>query len=100
MDAGTIIGHVAAVLTTVSFLPQAIQTIKTKETEGISIYMYSLFTVGVAMWLAYGIYYQILPIILANSFTIIFAIIILTYKIRSMAKDSVRFRMMKINRSK
>lgn len=78
----TIIGLVAATCTTASFIPQAIKTIQTKETSGISLGMYSLFTTGTLMWLIYGIFGNSLPIIVANSITFIFAAIILVYKLR------------------
>ena len=53
-DTVSTIGYVAAFCTTVSFLPQAIKTIQTKDTSGISLYMYALFTVGTLFWLIYG----------------------------------------------
>jgi MtN3 and saliva related transmembrane protein len=62
-----IFGYVAAFLTTLSFLPQAIKTIKEKNTEGISLVMYSLFTGGVLMWLVYGIFVKDTPIVVANA---------------------------------
>ncbi|WP_462250058.1 SemiSWEET transporter [Ekhidna sp.] len=77
-----LIGYIAAFLTTVSFAPQALKTIKTKSTEGISLVMYILFTSGIVCWLIYGIFLDELPIILANSITLILSIIILTYKVK------------------
>jgi MtN3 and saliva related transmembrane protein len=72
----------AAFGTTVSFLPQAIKTIQTKDTSGISLAMYALFTVGTLLWLIYGIMSHSLPVAVANVITFIFASIILIYKIR------------------
>jgi MtN3 and saliva related transmembrane protein len=77
-----IFGYLAAILTTISFLPQAIKTIKEKNTEGISLVMYSLFTSGVLMWLVYGIFVKDTPIIIANSITLILAVTILALKIK------------------
>ncbi|MEH7503986.1 SemiSWEET transporter [Neobacillus drentensis] len=77
-----IFGYLAALLTTISFLPQAIKTIKEKNTEGISLVMYSLFTSGVLMWLVYGIFVKDTPIIIANSITLILAVTILALKIK------------------
>lgn len=71
------IGYLAAILTTFSFLPQAIKTIKTKCTKGISIVMYSMFTIGVFFWLVYGILIKDYVIIFAESITFLFAFIIL-----------------------
>ena len=82
INSTTIIGLIAAFCTTVSFLPQALQTIKTKDTKGISLSMYSLFTFGTVLWLAFGILSMNYPIMIANGITLILAIIILTYKIR------------------
>lgn len=82
MDTTFILGNIAAVLTSVSFLPQAIQVIKTKNTQGISLPMYLMFVVGVILWLIYGILQRDLPLILANIVTLIFASIILFYKIK------------------
>ncbi|MDF2885018.1 MAG: hypothetical protein K0R54_5589 [Clostridiaceae bacterium] len=78
---------VAAILTTSSFVPQAIKTIKTKDTSGISFFMYLLFTIGVLLWVIYGIYIKDNAIIIANLITFIFAFIILKYKIANIKKD-------------
>jgi MtN3 and saliva related transmembrane protein len=82
MDYTTIIGLIAAFCTTVSFIPQVIQIIKTKETKGISLAMYIVFTTGIASWLIYGIMLQDIPIIAANTITFILAATILIFKIK------------------
>ncbi len=76
-----IIGSIAAFLTTVSFLPQAIKTIKTKNTTGISLGMYLTFSTGVSFWLAYGILTNLLFITIANIITLAFANSVLIVKI-------------------
>lgn len=76
------IGFIAASLTTVSFIPQLIKTVKTKETKHISLFMYLIFTLGVAMWVIYGALTHDLPVILANSITLCFISIILFLKIK------------------
>ena len=78
----TIIGFAAAFCTTVSFLPQAIKTIRTKDTSGISLYMYLLFAVGTMLWLLFGIFSHNQPVITANAITFAFAAVILYYKIK------------------
>lgn len=78
-----IIGLAAAFLTTASFIPQALKTIKTKDTSGISLSMYIMFTLGVFLWLIYGFYIKDVAITVANVITFIFASIILIYKIRN-----------------
>ncbi len=76
------IGWIAAALTTFSFLPQAIKTVKEKNTAGISLGMYSMFTVGVFLWLVYGFIIGDIPLMLSNIVTFIFASIVLTMKLK------------------
>ena len=75
------IGYLAATLTTASFLPQAILTIRTRDTESLSLSMYSLFTLGVLCWLIYGVYISNKAIIFANAITLVLAASILSFKI-------------------
>jgi MtN3 and saliva related transmembrane protein len=76
-----IIGYLAAILTTASFVPQAILTIKTRDTESLSLGMYSTFTLGVLCWLVYGIYLNNRVIIIANAITLLLAVLILSVKL-------------------
>lgn len=78
-----ILGYLAAFCTTVAFLPQTIQVIRTKDTEALSLSMYSLFTVGVIFWLCYGLAKKDYAIIIANAITAVLSAIILTMKIQS-----------------
>ncbi|HRN72696.1 MAG TPA: SemiSWEET transporter [Ginsengibacter sp.] len=78
----TILGFIAAGLTTSSFIPQAVKTIRTNDTKSISLFMYLLFSTGTLLWLLFGIFSGNMPIIVANAITLVFAIIILIYKIR------------------
>lgn len=82
MDWITIIGFAAAVCTTSSFLPQAVKTIRTKDTSGISLSMYLLFAIGTLLWLLYGIFSHNTPVMIANAITMAFAAVILFYKIK------------------
>ena len=77
-----IIGYCAAFLTTIAFLPQAIQSWRTRDLSGISLGMYSLFTVGVGLWLVYGLIIEKWPLILANAMTFALALSILLLKLR------------------
>lgn len=77
-----IIGYCAAFLTTIAFLPQAIQSWRTKDLSGISLGMYSLFTAGVGLWLVYGLIIEKWPLILANALTFALALSILLLKLR------------------
>ena len=78
----TVIGLIAAALTTGSFLPQAIKTFKTKKTKDLSLPMYLALTIGVFLWFIYGLYLQSAPIILANAVSFIFTASILFLKIK------------------
>lgn len=82
MNFADLIGYAAAILTTAAFIPQAWLTFKTRDVSGISLSMYSTFTLGVALWLVYGWYLQAWPIVLANSITLSLAVAILTMKLR------------------
>lgn len=64
------LGYLAAALTTAAFVPQAWLTFRTRDTTGISLSMYSVFTAGVALWLAYGLMLGAWPLILANAVTL------------------------------
>lgn len=78
------IGLLAACLTTLSFLPQAILIIRTRETAGISFTMYLMFTSGVAAWFIYGLLRGDIPVILANFVTLNLAGIVLFLKFRAL----------------
>ena len=82
------IGIIAAVLTTVSFIPQVIQVVRTKDTSSISLFMYVLFVVGVMGWIIHGIIMQDNAIIFANVFTFIFSSYILFVKIQNTLKQA------------
>ncbi len=74
------LGYAAATLTTASFIPQAWLTFRTRDVSGISLSMYSVFTVGVALWLLYGLALQAWPIVAANCVTLVLAGSILVMK--------------------
>ncbi len=90
MDNTTIIGNIAAILTTTSFLPQAIKTIKTKNTAGLSLPMYLLFVLGVTLWLIYGLLNKQIPIILGNSITLLLAGVILGFMIKEQLANKIK----------
>jgi MtN3 and saliva related transmembrane protein len=76
------IGYVAASMTTFSFVPQALHTFRTRDVSGISLGMYSVFTLGVALWLVYGFSLGAWPVIVANFITLALAASILGMKLR------------------
>ncbi len=77
-----ILGYIAAILTTSSFVPQAWHTFSTRDVSGISLGMYSVFTVGVACWLGYGLLLGAWPVVVANAITLALAATILVMKLR------------------
>lgn len=88
MEPTEIIGFVAASLTTVSFYPQAFKIIKTKDTQSISLVMYSIINLGIGLWLVYGILKGDKPIIYANAFTLVASLTILMLKLKDTLKRS------------
>ena len=76
------IGSAAATLTTTAFIPQAWQVWRTRHTADISLGMYTLFTLGVALWLGYGILLASWPIIIANCITLLLAGAVLLMKLK------------------
>ena len=75
------LGYVAATLTTASFVPQAWLTFRTRDVSGISLAMYSVFTLGIALWLVYGLFIEAWPVVIANVVTFALAAAILTMKL-------------------
>ncbi|HKJ94258.1 MAG TPA: SemiSWEET transporter [Gammaproteobacteria bacterium] len=78
----TLIGLLAAFLTSLAFLPQVVKTIRTRATADLSLGMYAVFTTGVALWLLYGLLVADKPIIVANAFTLVLSATVLTMKLR------------------
>lgn len=81
MDPVRWLGYLAAACTTLSFLPQVLRTLRTRDTSGISLWMYLLFCTGVALWLAYGIAIGDGPMVAANVVTLALAGAVLALKI-------------------
>lgn len=78
----TLIGLIAACLTTVAFTPQVVKAWRTRSTRDISLGMYLVLATGIVMWLIYGLMIDDAPLILANAVTLVFVSIILYCKIR------------------
>ena len=76
------LGTIAATLTTISFVPQALKAIRSRETRGISLLMYAAFTVGIGFWFAYGVALHSWPMIVSNAITFVLAATILVFKLR------------------
>lgn len=82
MTSAELVGYLAATLTTCSFVPQAWLTFRTRDVRGISLGMYSAFTLGVALWLLYGVLMAAWPIVIANAITLALASVVLGFKLR------------------
>ncbi|MGC2459257.1 MAG: SemiSWEET transporter [Gallionellaceae bacterium] len=89
-DLSTLLGYPAAFLTTIAFVPQAWQSWRTRDLSGISLPMYALFTLGVALWLGYGLAIGSLPVIAANAVTLMLALLVLWLKILE-ARSGAKF---------
>jgi MtN3 and saliva related transmembrane protein len=77
-----LIGYCAATLTTSAFVPQALKTIRSRDTRAISFWMYMTFTIGIVLWFVYGLALGSWPIILSNVLTFLLAATILALKVR------------------
>ena len=82
MDTPTWLGFAAGLLTTLAFVPQVVKIWKTKSARDVSLHTFAAFTLGVALWLAYGIVRQEPPIIVWNAVTLVLAGAILAMKMK------------------
>ncbi len=78
----TVIGMLAATCTTLSFVPQVVKTIKSKRTQDISVMMYTILTIGLFLWLIYGLLIGDLPLIIANLISFSLSALVLIMKIK------------------
>ena len=77
------LGAAAAVLTSISFVPQVLKILKTRNTSGISLIMYAMFVTGVACWLWWGLIVDARPVVVANAVTLALSSAVLLLKVRS-----------------
>jgi MtN3 and saliva related transmembrane protein len=77
------LGTAAAILTSISFVPQVLKILKTRNTSGISLIMYALFVSGVACWLIWGLLVNQTPVVIANAVTLVLSSAVLLLKIRA-----------------
>lgn len=82
MPHSDVIGYIAAILTTLAFVPQAWLVWRTRRADGISLGMYCIFTLGLSFWVGYGLMLRAWPIIIANFITLLLAAFILVMKLR------------------
>lgn len=81
MNPITLIGLAAAACTTIAFIPQVVKTWKAKTAKDLSLGTFSMFTTGVILWLIYGFLIMDLPIIAANTVTLVLVVTILFFKL-------------------
>lgn len=81
MDITLFIGLFAAFFTTFAFAPQSIKTLRTRNTEGISVVMYIMFLIGVIFWIVYGFQKSDIAILAANLVTLVLAtpVLVMTF---------------------
>ncbi|MCH7850355.1 MAG: lipid-A-disaccharide synthase N-terminal domain-containing protein [Nanoarchaeota archaeon] len=82
MNLVTALGFLAALLTTIAFIPQVIKSWKTKKTKDVSLAMFIILVVGIFLWLIYGLLVKDLPLIVANLITFILVSSILFLKLK------------------
>jgi len=82
IDIYEIIGLIAALFTTIAFVPQVYKTWKSKSADSLSLTMYIIFFIGIVLWLIYGIHLNSLAIILANSITSVLALLLIVFKLK------------------
>jgi len=82
IDATSAVGFAAGFLTTIAFVPQAAKIWKAKSAKDVSLPTFIAFTVGVSLWLAYGILQSEIPIIVWNAVTLVLAGAILAMKVK------------------
>jgi len=82
-----LIGYCAAALTTASFFPQALKTLRTGDTRAISLGMYALFTCGVTLWTVYGVMAGDGPVMAANVITLVPAAVVLQRKLADQLRN-------------
>ena len=86
---GELLGYIAGICTAVVFLPQSIQTVKTKNVQGLSLLTYVIYNIGMLSWILYGVYLHSIQMIIFNSISFVFASIILYMIIQDRKKHSM-----------
>ncbi|MHB1141681.1 MAG: SemiSWEET transporter [Sulfuricaulis sp.] len=82
MESANTLGLIAGALTTAAFIPQVVKIWKSRHTQDISLGMFAIFSIGVFLWLLYGIQLGALPVILSNGITLVLSLTILVFKLR------------------
>ncbi len=82
-----LIGYIAAVCTTIAYVPQVLKVYKTKSTHDISLTMFLLMITGITGWLIYGLLLNAMPIIFANLISFVLAFYIFYMKLKDFNKE-------------
>ncbi len=82
-----IIGMIAGVCTTSSFIPQIIKIIRSKHARDISLCMYIVLTAGIFLWIVYGVFLEALPVVVANVIAFSLCLFVIFMKIKYRDKD-------------
>lgn len=85
---GEILGYIAGICTAIVFLPQSIQTVKTRNVQGLALSTYIIYNIGMLCWILYGIYLKSIQMIVFNSISLVFASIILYMIIKDKKKTT------------
>lgn len=80
MDSITVLGLIGGTFTTASFFPQVLKTLKTRSTKDVSTGMFVLLSVGIGFWIAYGVKIGSVPVIVANSISLVLTLAMLGMK--------------------
>ena len=83
---GELLGYIAGICTAIVFLPQSVQTVKSKNVQGLALSSYIIYNIGMVAWILYGIYLKSIQMIVFNSISLIFATIILYMIIKDKIK--------------
>ncbi|MBT4540245.1 SemiSWEET transporter [Candidatus Woesearchaeota archaeon] len=82
MDYIIFLGFAAGICTTGAFVPQVVKVLKTKSTEDLSLIMYVVMTLGILLWLIYGLLIKSSPVIIANVITLVLSMVVLVMKLK------------------
>ena len=82
-----VVGYSAATLTTLAFVPQVLQALRTRDLRDISLSMYIAFCSGIMLWLIYGLLMQAWPVVIANVFTLGLAGVVLFLKVKQVVGE-------------
>ena len=78
----SVMGAAAGICTTIAYVPQVMKTWRSRSTSDISLTMFAVMVIGVALWLGYGIALHDWVIIAANAATLLLTGIVLLLKLR------------------